>query len=104
MNRALAGRDGIGHFIGAKIYFNSEMVTDAINAFNGFHPTSVAGPGSTGTPALGLPAKPLAPLTAAAQSTTGPLGQTVKKVQSVVGTAQATGGDAVRLYNYLMGP
>jgi virulence factor Mce-like protein len=138
MNRALQGRDGVSHYIGAKIYIDSEMVTNAINAFNGYHPPAAANTKSN-KPGLKLPKPDLAPLQKTVKDVTGKLPavkkvtdavkQVTDKVQPIVGDVtkklgdavdnvlgglagkklaaqqdNSSGGDAIRLFNYLMGP
>ncbi|MCW3064671.1 MAG: hypothetical protein JWN32_1843 [Solirubrobacterales bacterium] len=148
VNRGLQGRDGISHFIGAHLYVDAEYVSNAINAFNGYHPTSST---KTKTKAPAPPApsvvnqvkdavkkvtgQPLTqkllqkiPLKDLTQKVTQqlarvvPPGTVTKIVGNLVGglrqraqahphpqpqaqpQAKTSGGDALRLFDYLMGP
>jgi ABC-type transporter Mla subunit MlaD len=123
MTRGLQGRDGLSHFIGAKFYLNSEYVADAINAFNGYQPANK----KTRKPGVSLPKLPNLdqPLKQVQDKVKEPvrkvqdevnkLGDKVKKTaDGALGPAGGApqvpavkppppGGDAQRLFDYLMG-
>jgi virulence factor Mce-like protein len=140
VNRGLQGRDGVSHFIGADVNFNIETVTNAINAFNGYHP-SAGNKSAKSKPAPALPKitvpkvklpekvdkvlprevlkkitdKLLAPTDAAVKDATGKVADgvagAVDAIKGALGGAQqgagarsSGGGDALRLFDYLMGP
>ena len=136
MNRALQGRDGISHMIGAHFYIDPEYVSSAVNAFNGHLNASSltkkvppvvksvtdqvknAIKKVTGQPLTKklLDKVPLSELT---KKVTDALGKAVSPntVKNVVGglvgalqprqqqpPQSSSGGDAISLFNYLMGP
>jgi virulence factor Mce-like protein len=120
MTRGLQGRDGLSHFIGAKFYLNSEYVADAINAFNGYQPQSQR----KARKHVELPRLPdvakqvqdkVKEPVKKVQDEVSKLGDKVKKTaDGVLGPAGGApqvpevktpppGGDAQRLFDYLMG-
>lgn len=115
VNRGLRGRDGVGHYIGAHIYFDPEMITNAVNVLNGYNG------GDKRKPAKRAPARKvdLSPVTKPVKQATDKLKDTTDKVkkvlppavdkalgdvQKVVDGVLGSGSDGRGLLDYLLGP
>jgi hypothetical protein len=116
VNLGLAGRDGIGHFIGAQFTIDPEYIANAIGAFQ--MDGSPSAGRRTATPPAGADPLPT-PSPGQAPPVKAPgvhvpgvhvPGVSVPDVPHVpdavppVHAPQVPGGDALRLFNYLMAP
>lgn len=116
LNLGLAGRDGIGHFIGAQFTIDPEYISNAIGAFqmdgspSGKRHTPIppAGANPVGTPSpAGAPPIKLPGVHLPGVHVPGVPGVHVPRVPNAVPPVHAPpapGGDALRLFNYLMAP
>jgi virulence factor Mce-like protein len=113
MNLGLAGRDGIGHFIGAQLTIDPEYISNAIGAFQmdgspnvkqgGATPPASADPGRTPSPVTTPPVK--APdVHVPNVHVPGVPVPSVPNAVPPVHPPSVPGGDALRLFNYLMAP